>query len=92
MPFAHPFKPDALPDFSPKLLTQLEDGYSDEASRLCEEFIAAGRGLERPSQTALLTDPLALLYRENARLLSLIRSEIDRRKTWHGSLRRIRVA
>jgi hypothetical protein len=63
---------------------------SEVASALCSEFIAAGRGYEKSSETALKTDPLALRWLANAREEAAIQVEIDRRKEWHGSLRPIK--
>ncbi len=62
-----------------------------QGEAICSEFIAAGRGFELPSQTRLLADPLALRWRANATLQSELRNEAERRKTWHGSLKKIKA-
>ena len=36
---------------------------SKQSSELCDKFIAAGRGHERPSETLKLSDPLAVEFR-----------------------------
>ncbi len=38
------------------------------SSAICAEFIAAGRGYEKPSETRLLTDPLALRWKASAQV------------------------
>jgi len=49
------------------------------SSKLTDEFIAAGRGTERPSETWKLTDPLAQRYKELSDVRSELRREVERR-------------
>lgn len=49
------------------------------SSKLTDEFIAAGRGYERPSETWKLNDPLAERYKQISSAYSDLRSEISRR-------------
>lgn len=48
-------------------------------SKLTDEFIAAGRGHELPSETFKKDDPLAKRYIENANARSRLRAEIAAR-------------
>lgn len=55
------------------------DVLDKESSGIVDEFIAAGRGYERPSETIRKTDPLALRYIQNWQDKSMLRDEIARR-------------
>lgn len=52
-------------------------------------LIAVGRGMERPNEISLKTDPLSLEYvRLNTAFYEVV-AEMDARKRWHGSLKPI---
>lgn len=55
------------------------DALDKESSAITDEFIAAGRGSERPSETLKMTDPLALRYIQNWKDADLLRDEVSRR-------------
>jgi len=55
------------------------DALDDEASKITDEFIAAGRGNERPSETMRMSDPLAVRYVQNLNDRTMFRDEIARR-------------
>jgi hypothetical protein len=50
-----------------------------ERARLCDEFIAAGRGHELPSETRAKSDPLALRYCDAEDRFLELRREVARR-------------
>lgn len=79
-----------LPTLSETQLRKAISKAEMTAFAICDEMIAAGRGHERASETLKLSDPLALRYRENARILRELRGEAEARQEWHGSLKRIR--
>ncbi len=62
-----------------------------ESSAMCDEFIAAGRGYEKPTDTWKLNDPLALRWKAMLEAHGPIQVERDRRTAWHGTLKRIRA-
>lgn len=68
---------------------------SDEAHKacfaLCDEMIAAGRGHERPSETALKDDELSLRHTTALRLAHDIAAECRRRMEFQGNLHRTRT-
>ena len=79
---------------TPDLLTESElrkaiAKVAVESSTICSAFIEAGRGYERPTETRLKTDPLALRWKECAARSDVLNTEANRRKEWHGSLKRI---
>lgn len=49
------------------------------SSKLTDEFIAAGRGYERPSETRTMSDPLAQRYKQLSDERSELNNEISRR-------------
>ena len=49
------------------------------SATLTDIFIDEGRGLELPSETFRMSDPLALLYQRTSNLRSMLRNEISRR-------------
>lgn len=55
------------------------DALDKESSAITDEFIAAGRGSERPWDIVKMTDPLALRYIQNWKDADLLRDEITRR-------------
>ena len=62
---------------------------SEATSKICTALIAAGRGMERGSETRSKSDPLSLDYiRENDRFSAIV-SEIEARKRYHGGTQRI---
>ena len=74
--------------------TKLESAYKTISAlnlSLCDEFIVAGRGMERPSDIITKDDPLSLRYIEISDVFQSIVDEERRRKTYHGSLKPIRV-
>ncbi len=60
----------------------------EESDAICQAFIDSGRGYEKPSETRLLSDPLAQRWKANAIKLDSLKGEYDRRMTYHGDLRR----
>lgn len=85
-----PLTPEIICALSARKLESAYAALSAESSALCDEFIAAGRGYELPTETRLLTDPLALRWIANAAQLGAIIAEKNTRKMWHGSLKPIR--
>jgi hypothetical protein len=75
-------------ELSPSQLSRAMALVSAESSRICDEFIAAGRGHELPHETRHKTDPLSLRCIACWDQYSTLRSERDRRMTYSGSLRR----
>jgi hypothetical protein len=61
-----------------------------ERCKLICEMIAAGRGYEKPSETLLKGDDLALRVNANAWALGKLNSEKSARMVYHGSLKPIR--
>lgn len=72
-----------------ELVAALMDA-TDVSDALCAEFIACGRGHEKPSETRTKTDLLAQRYNAHAVIYGALLFERERRKTYHGSLKRIR--
>jgi hypothetical protein len=71
---------------------ELQDAYdrsSAKRSKLNTEMIEAGRGYEKPSETRTKTDDLARRVNEEGERFDAITREMDRRKTYHGSLKPI---
>jgi hypothetical protein len=62
-----------------------------ENSNMIITMIANGRGHERYSETMNKTDPLSLKFKLIANKRSAIYAEINRRKEYHGSLRKIKI-
>lgn len=60
-------------------INKLLDALDKESSGITDEFIAAGRGSERPTEIIRMTDPLALRYIQNWKDADLLRDEIARR-------------
>lgn len=52
------------------------DRVAEESSRIIDEMIAAGRGSERPSETAQRTDSLFLRYIQNWKAADILREEV----------------
>jgi len=65
---------------------------SDKAHKarftFCDEMIVAGRGYERPSETALKNDDLSLRHTAALQLAHDIAAECRRRLDFHGNLHR----
>lgn len=78
-------------DLSPAELTRAIAKADAESTVICDAFIAAGRGHERPSETVKLTDPLALRWREHTNRASELHRERERRREYSGTLKRIRA-
>ena len=79
---------------TPDLLTESElrkaiAKVAVESSTICSAFIDAGRGFERPSETRLKSDPLSVKWQDCAQKGDTLRAEENRRRAWHGSLKRI---
>lgn len=55
------------------------DKLSKVSSAINDEFLAAGRGHERPSETRYLEDPLSLRWRETSDRLQALHMEIESR-------------
>lgn len=68
------------------------DAASAKISAMCDEFISAGRGHERPVDIRKMTDPLAMSHNAIYAAFDAIVSERDDRKRYHGSLKPIRRA
>lgn len=60
-------------------INKLLDALDKESSGITDEFIAAGRGSERPTEIIRMTDPLALRYIQNWKDADILRDEIARR-------------
>lgn len=80
----------SFPEMTESEIRKAWDKVRAAGSRLCDEMIAAGRGLERPSETRLLTDELAVRVNAHSVVHCDIVAEMRRRETYHGSLKRIR--
>ncbi len=78
-------------ELSPAELTRAIAKVDAESSAICSEFIAAGRGYEKPTETRLLSDPLALRWKACATKGAELRAEWDRRMIYSGTLKRIRA-
>lgn len=55
-----------------------------ESSAMCTRFIEANRGFEKPSETRLLSDSLALEWQAMVARHEPLQRERDRRVTYHG--------
>lgn len=55
------------------------DRLDKASSKLTDQFIAAGRGHERPSEIVRMSDPLARKYTANADRRMDLRHQIERR-------------
>jgi hypothetical protein len=77
-----------LTKLTPGALRALYEKVNAENSRLTSALIDAGRGYEKYSETATKTDDLSKRYVDAADRQFQIRNEMDRRQTYHGSLRR----
>ena len=62
--------------WSPSKINTALDRLEKLSSALTDEFIAAGRGYEKPSETETLSDPLAERYKRIQRAQSMLRIEI----------------
>ena len=72
-------KTDNVPCMTPGQINKALDRVDKISSALTDEFIAAGRGTERPSETRTKTDPLAQRHHQVRDAYSTLRNEIDRR-------------
>lgn len=67
-------------------LQRAMDRAGKASMELCDEMIAAGRGNERPSETAGKTDPLSVRFNAARALDSALHAEAARRMRYHGNL------
>lgn len=81
-----------LSQLSARELLAKQEKARELASSICSELIASGRGHEKPSETRTKTDELSLRWLANSRECADIGAEVERRKTWHGSLKPIRAS
>lgn len=66
-------------DLTTSQINRYLDRLDAASGRLTDVFIEVGRGHELPSQTMLLDDPLAVLYRQVFDNRSVLRNEVSRR-------------
>lgn len=69
---------------TPSELTRALAKADVESSAMCTRFIESGRGFERPSETRLKTDALAQEWKAMCARHEPLRTERDRRVTYHG--------
>jgi hypothetical protein len=77
---------------SEEKLETLYKKHNEESPQLGSEMIAAGRGLEKPSETRTKNDPLAQRVNAGADRHAKIVEEMQRRRRFHGQLKPIRPA
>lgn len=68
-----------LSTLTPSEINRRLDRLDKASSKVTDEFIAAGRGHELPSETYRMTDPLALKSNRIAAEYAALRNEISRR-------------
>ena len=71
-------------------LEAVGDKIDAEFWKVVDEMIAAGRGLDKPSDIFRRTDPLSVKYTELFQKNADIGSEVARRLEHHGSLKPIK--
>lgn len=61
-----------------------------EHSQVLDAMIAAGRGHERPSETASKSDALSVRFNASLARCGALQSELSRRMAYHGTAHRIK--
>lgn len=71
--------PKTVPCMTPSEINKALDRADRVSSKMTDEFIAVGRGHERPSETWKLNDPLAQRWKALSNIRSELHREVERR-------------